>query len=434
MRQYQAIVGQLQYGIFCLLLFTLPYGEAITRPLWVAWLIAWALEGRWMRRPKSLNPLFPQSLIPFAIAIAFALFLLWQAASAHWAIDAHQTHLLIGRQINLLAVAVIALWGLNDRYEPATMLKVLIAGAVLSVPNYQFFHFWIRNWELALDKHYAGPMHDDPILTMQNLTFEIFHHTYYGTILALALLAIGYVAPREVAKHGRWQTYAFSTLVAVVLLLGIFWSGSRQILLSLALLAPILAITKFRSRSTYQLINLSTFIIALSLAIASLYAITHQNTRFNFAGEQATAISYHPEQEEPANEPRVAEWHVALEHCHEYLAKGIGAGCNQAYMVSLYEQKGWTRYVQLRYNCHNQYLCEAIELGLAGAIFFTLILLMLPFAYRGETRRLAVVVIAIFALNCLTENYLSRIDGILQFSLALLLLMQLQVWQTQNKN
>lgn len=400
MRQFQTLVAQLQYGIFCLLLFTLPYGEIVTRPLWVLWLILWAAEGRWLVRPT-----FRRGMM--ALMAGLILFFGWQAVSALWAIDPSQPGLLLGRQVSLLAIGVISCWGLNEYYRPDVLLKVLIAGAVISVGHFLYTHFWVVNWELAWDKHWPVPPHADPLWTMHNLTLDFRHHTYYGSILIFALMSLVYLLPGEVARYGRLRAYFCGTLVAMVLLLGIYWSGGRQILLTLMLIGVVCGLVLLfsgRLRWRYRLMA-----VALALALCA-------GGVFSFMNRQS---------HEQNSEPRMALWQAASEHVDDYAAYGVGAGCNQAQMLRYFEQYGWENFAARGFNCHNQYLCSLMELGCGGLLLFVVLFFSVPFAFSGRERICAMMVCSVFWLNCLTENYLTRIEGIIQLGVALLLLMLL---------
>lgn len=71
MNRYQDIMGRINYGLFLCVVALLPFPQVFLRYACVLWVVSWAMEGRWMQRPKSLRE--------NRMAIPFLLFAAWYA-------------------------------------------------------------------------------------------------------------------------------------------------------------------------------------------------------------------------------------------------------------------------------------------------------------------------------------------------------------------
>lgn len=346
--------------------------------------------------------------------IAIAGWIGWEVCSAGWSVDTAATWSIFGRHINLLAVLVIAIFGLNEHYKPATLLRMLILTSLISVGFYLLTHYWIDNLKAALSDEWKPDTQLDWV-GMENLTMAMKHRLYYAVILTFSVISTVFLLPEHIRKYGKWQAIALSIAAGLVLLAGIWWSGSRICMVAILVTAGIWAIWHTPGRKKW----LTAAGFALITAILAWGALTFYP---RFAGQSAEDIfAYHPEQEEPSFEPRVAIWHAATETPGDYLLYGKGAGSSKAYMTSLYEAKGWTRLAERQYSPHCQYLTVCIELGLLAALLFFCIWLLLPLCYNGRAREFTLYGAAVLILCMLTESMFDRIEGI-EFVCVLLLI------------
>lgn len=445
MQNYRQIIGTLNFWIFLCLVASLPFTHAIIRPLWVIWLVSWALELRWIGKPQPIKPRLRQLAPVFALAVWVG----WEVCSALWSADPAATWSTFGRHINLLAVLIICIFGVNEQYKTSAIIRTLIMSSVLSVGVYLLMHYWIDNVNAALYDE-IKPYHELDWLHMKELTFWIKHRLYYATVLTLSLIGIVFLLPEHIRQHGRWQAITLSLIASLVLMAGIWWSSSRMSLVNIVVLAGLWVVV--RTPGWKKLLTIGVFFL---LALASAWMlvvhsphsyiqpaeneiIAEETTTEGELTEETTAeeselsalfrkdlFAFHPEEEEPSSEPRIAIWHTVFESPSDYLACGIGAGCSKGYMTEKYKAHGWTRLAGRGYTPHNQYFTECIELGIVAAILFLMLWLLLPFCYQGRTRTFAIYTIAVLMLNMLTESFLDRIEGIFIVCFLLLLLNRL---------
>lgn len=401
MQQYRQLIGTLNFWIFLCLIAVLPYTHALIRPLWVIWLISWALELRWIEKP-CLSRSQRISLIP---VLGIAVWIGWEVCSAGWSADSAATWNTFGRHINLLAVLVISVFGLNDNYKPQTLLRALILTSLISVGFYLLTHYWIDNLKAALSDEWRPDTQLD-WLRMDNLTMAMKHRLYYAVILSFALISTIFLLPEHIRIYGKAKSLALSTAASLVLLAGIWWSGSRICMAAVIVCAGIWAIWHTPGRKKW----LTGAGFALLTAALAWGALTFYP---RFAGQTVDEIfAYHPEQEEPSFEPRVAIWNAALESPQDYILCGKGAGCSKGYMTQLYEAKGWTRLAERQYSPHCQFLTVCIELGGLAAFLFFAIWIILPLCYSGKAREYTLYGAALLILCMLTESMFDRIEGI----------------------
>lgn len=416
LQKYQQIIGTLNFWLFICLIAVLPYSHGLIRPLWVAWLIGWALELRWLNRPDFSKERRLQQLPLFGILVWFV----WEFASGLYSADIALTWSILGRHINLLAVLVISIFGVNERYKASTLLRALIITSVISVGFYLMMHFWIDNRAASVSDEWRPDTQLD-WLHMENLTYAMKHRLYYAVLLVFSLISIVFLLPEHIRKYGRWQAISLSCAAALILLAGIWWSGSRICMVCVVALIGIWAIWHTAGRKKW----LTGAGFALALAALAWGALTFYP---RFAGQSKEAIfAFDASQEEPSFEPRVAIWHAALESPQDYLAVGIGAGCSKAYMTEKYAANGWTRLAERQYSPHNQFLTECIELGIVASLLFLLLWLAMPFCHKGRAREFTLYACATVMLCMLTESMLDRIEGVLFLCVVLLLISQLDM-------
>ena len=117
---------------------------------------------------------------------------------------------------------------------------------------------------------------------------------------------------------------------------------------------------------------------------------------------------------------RLNIWGTALENPKDYSLYGLGAGQSFQYLQNKYIEKGLIRYQN--FNSHNQYIEEWIELGIPGLIFFILAWLSLPFCTKKRARKSANMLLTLYALNMLTDCMFGRFDGIILWTVWMLLI------------
>lgn len=423
---FQNRIGQLNYLLFLLLLMVLPYHWRLIQYVWIAWMISWVLEGRWLHKPV-LDADRKKGLVLY---IGLVVWLLWEMLSSLWSLSPASTWAQVGRHINLAVMIIPALWGVNQHYNKTTILRTLVLSGIASVVVYMMLRLWIPNYAIAINK-WETFNYDviDPWgfhfyrnidwLHMDDLLFTIKHRLYYTVFLAMSIAAAWYLRHEWAQRYGKALAGVFVALTTIVLSVTVYWTGSRAGLINLIVLAALALITAVKGWRRWVVAG-STIVVTAAVLVGLIHfhprfqLLQHDNllSLFSFDAQDVTNT---------AADPRIAIWHTALESPKDYLCHGIGAGCTAEYLTHHYEQYGWTEYVQHRYNSHNQVLCEAIELGGLAALLFLALWCAFPWTQKKSARRGALYVSTILVLSMMTENFLSGIEGIVTVCVALLL-------------
>ena len=113
---------------------------------------------------------------------------------------------------------------------------------------------------------------------------------------------------------------------------------------------------------------------------------------------------------------RLAIWNCAIEEIKEKPIFGHGLGDVQQSLMKNYEEKNFILARERNHNTHNQYLDILMSNGILGFIVFFTFLMFLFLKAIKERNWLLLGIVCTFALACLTENILSRNQGVLFIS------------------
>ena len=393
MSKYKEIVGQINYGLFLVLVALLPFPQILLRYAMGLWLISWLLEGRWWSNPKSLKE--NKMAIPF---ILFGAWYAWKAISGLWAADLAAWSWQLERYMTFVLVVPLALWGVNERYDWKTAGKVLVISCLVAVPGYLI-------WMTALHAHPEWV----PYL---NLPEEWIHHENWWTFVAenisffkhrLFLCSIelfGAVIACQLLRK-RW---ALLIPALIVMLSVIPLTGSRQAIITCAILAILLALMALPQGKR---VRYGIAVIAVGMVLGGGLLTLHPRMQeFDWkAITEMRDMSYD-------HDLRFNIWGAALQHPQDYLAYGLGAGQSSQYMVERFEDAKFDYYALMKYHPHNQYLEELMEIGIGGLLLFLLAWLSIPVCAKKKGRQTAVLFTVLFMLDMLTDCMFGKFDGI----------------------
>lgn len=399
--KYQSVVGEINYIVFLLLIAVLPYSDSLSRPLWIVWMCFWAFELRFTTKP-DFNGKRYRKLIPF---IGFTVWFAISSLSVLWASNKAEAGAYLMRRADYIFLLLIAIWGVNDKYDWRTCMRVLIATCLISVFVYLTTYYWVMNHAHATDS--AQPLvFSFDWLHLGEFTLNIKHRLQYSTLLCASVIGICLLFEDNVKRYGRVRTIIFSLSTAAILLLAIIWSGSREGIINIMVLAVTLLIiyAPRRHRWAYGAV---AGIAIVGFAVGTLLL----HPRFNEAPlKEYFQLRDYPDW--PAYEPRLAIWTAALESPSDYSLHGVGVGNAPDYLVEKYTEHGWIYYIENRYHAHNEFLTQWIELGVVGMMLIAAIWLIMPFCFSGRSKTMAFLLTEICILNMLTDNFLDMIEGV----------------------
>ena len=269
--------------------------------------------------------------------------------------------------------------------------------------------------------HHLSVISDDQINQVKLRRLRSFiqqkvdtHPTYQGLWISFTLFFL----VQKIRKN-RDKIFLFSSYIIVFGVLSywmVFLSARGPIVATLfAFLLSMLLFFRLRKR-TYVLILLGVFAgltacysfmkpfqTRVDEVLQNLFQLpTTDNDIYNF---NSTNV-------------RTGIYYCGFSIAKENFISGVGVGDAQSILTTCYQEKiGAKIYTWHTFNSHNQYLFFVISCGIFGLITFLFLLLHgIRTAYTTSQARLFYFLILI-SLTMLTENVISRSDGILFFSL-----------------
>ena len=393
MNRYQDIIGRINYGLFLALAFLLPFPQLPIRYACVAWLIGWLLEGRWLQRPLSIKQ--NKTAIPF---ILFGLWYVWQAVSYFWCADKAAWGDLMERYLTFLLVLPIGIWGVNKYYNWRQIGKALVIGCLAAVPAYLLWMAALYHhpqWEAGL--HLAAPLkaYDDWwAYFADNVSF--FKHRLF--LCSVELLGV-------VAAVQLWHKQKWPLLLAIPIMLStIPLTESRQSVLTVIAMAAVGIICMLPHAYRWWA---GAGVLLLAIFVGGGMLMLHPRMQ-EFDLDEITQMR----EVSGEHESRLNIWALAIEQPKDYLAHGLGAGQSTNYLVEKYKEKGFNYYASKRFNAHNQYIEQLIELGLPGLLFFLIMWISIPLCTKGNGRRTAWLFLTLFIFNMFTDCMFGRFCGV----------------------
>lgn len=395
MSKYREIVGRINYGLFLALVALLPFPQIYLRYAFVLWLVAWLLEGRWLRKSNLRSPMSNYQSIPFLL---FGLWFAWKVLSVCWAADYDAWAWQMERYMTFALLIPVGLWGVNEHYDRRQTGKVLAMSCVVAIPLYLLWMAALYHhpeWIAYLDIREPWTHHADWWVFLSDNISHFKHRLFLCSVEML-----GAVTAILVWKEKRWVWM----LTVPVMLSSIFLTGSRQAILTAAamVVAGILCIIPHKYRLRYGMV-----ILLLGVLVGGGLLHLHPRMRqFDMhAITEMRDVSYE-------HDVRFNIYGCALQQPSDYVAYGLGAGQSTAYLMEKYQEKGFDYYIFKHYHAHNQYLEELMEIGIPGLLLFVLAWLSIPVCARKENRVFALLFFTMYGMNMLTDCMFGKFDGI----------------------
>ncbi len=406
---YQRYIGALNYALFMLLMFLLPFPWHFVQPVTVIWLIAWVLEGRWLQRS---NFRLSKGLIPMLLLV---LFVGWEALSLLWSLNPKQGAQDLTMHLPVLAMALIGLFGVNDNYKAINIKQALIIGCLVAVACYLMTIYWYYSiGHLRRDTQYFWWS-----CLGDGLIGKIKHRFYLAMCLMLSL-----AFSVDVFKHYRdkYNPVAAALTIAVVdmiLVASIILTGSRIMMLLLPIMAILLFFQHYKGKYkrifAVAVIIASVLFVGLCMRYQTRFVLTIERLKTNYEVGQSINNRH--------IEPRIYIWHKVLDNAKQYGICGLGMGSATDLLVAEYEKDGITDYAAKRWGTHNQYLNTWMDLGPLAVLLMVLILFSSVYCHTGQARRDATVVCLLFGVGLMMETALLRMSGLYIFYALLTLLL-----------
>jgi O-antigen ligase len=266
---------------------------------------------------------------------------------------------------------------------------------------YAFTLFWVGN--AGFLNQPFGRVH------LQPLTLEFFasrisyikHRLFLCGVELMGIMALLYLRKDITHKLGNTKGGLLIVFAVAIIVTLILATGSRASVLSGIALLSVWALYKLPIRRVRY--KIAFLLLACGIG---LFALSQHPRMENFKYEQLLSIRDTNQE----HNIRFNIWGTALDTPQDYSLYGLGAGQSFQYLQNKYKEHGFNQYQ--RFNSHNQYIEEWIELGIPGLLFFVLAWLSLPYCTQKRARKSAVLLVTLYALNMLTDCMFGRFDGI----------------------
>ncbi|MBQ0136700.1 MAG: O-antigen ligase family protein [Bacteroidales bacterium] len=389
---YQHYIGIVNYVLFLLMLISIPFPSIYLKTLWPIWLVSWALEFRFLQ-PE--NKRIHSGLWPIVIGIGF---LLWCALSICWSDNPYQGWKEIERNLSLLVLPLIAIYGVNERYKMHTIQTVLFAVCVASVLFYMLIYYFCSIIDILQYYPYCHWWSIMAYGPMDNLK----HHGFYGIELFIALSFSGSLYTYYKSVYSKASALLTIGIADIILLFGCFTSGSRTTILLIPIFLFVAFLLNYHSKHKAWIISAVLGIMVIGGGLLTQLPRMQEVI-------QGTQKAVTENQIDEQSEPRIYIYKTILANWKDYGLFGMGIGTPQFYLRAKYQADpaAPAKALQFGWHPHNQYFNAWMSIGPIGMLALLGIVICLPLFYHGIIKRQAIYLSLNYGWAMLTDMMIS---------------------------
>lgn len=253
---------------------------------------------------------------------------------------------------------------------------------------------------------------------------------YFGLYANFALVGVFYFW-HKISIKTNLQKITLASAFSFLLIIQYLLASRMALLIMFLVIVGFLIVQIFTNTSRKQILSMLIGAALVSIGLIVLFpkvikrfnSITHTDYQF----DNTNPINHFNGEIKAENwnglNTRLALWTCAWEQIEEKPFFGTGIGDVQNDLVKKYQEKNFIFALESNFNSHNQYLDIMLSNGIVGFFLFVcFILYILYLAIKNKSWFLAGVVV-IVAMSCLTENILSRNQGVVVFIVFLSMLL-----------
>lgn len=253
---------------------------------------------------------------------------------------------------------------------------------------------------------------------------------YFGLYANFALVGVFYFW-QKISVKTKLQKITLASAFSFLLIIQYLLASRMALLIMFLVIIGFLIVQIFTNTSRKQILSMLIGAALVSIGLIVLFpkvikrfnSITHTDYQF----DNTNPINHFNGEIKAENwnglNTRLALWTCAWEQIKEKPFFGTGIGDVQNDLVKKYQEKNFIFALESNFNSHNQYLDIMLSNGIVGLFLFVcFILYILYLAIKNKSWFLAGVVV-IVAMSCLTENILSRNQGVVVFIVFLSMLL-----------
>ncbi len=242
------------------------------------------------------------------------------------------------------------------------------------------------------------------------LSDSIMHPTYFSLYLNAALLFVFHEMLLSSHRRTIWMGAAFMIVFFVMIVLLSARTAEATAFISLL----VMIVLYWKQKGSYRFIYPLLFVFAVT-TVSQVLLLKYSN-RFSQVEvavkntEPVIASSYN------STTGRIEIWKETISILPQYWMIGTGTGDVKDVLNTTYHENNFSYGYEKSLNTHNQYLQSFLALGIIGLLLFVLAILI-PWLMRSNYHPLLLMLLFIFALNCLTESMLEAQRGAIFFAL-----------------
>ena len=242
------------------------------------------------------------------------------------------------------------------------------------------------------------------------LSSHLMHPTYFSLYLNAALIFVFHEMILSNHRRTIWMGAAFMILFFSMIILLSARTAEATAFISIL----VMIVLYWKKKGSYRFIYPLLFVFAVSASLQVLMLrYSNRFTQVEVAvqnNEAPTTASYN------STTGRVEIWKEAISLLPEYWLLGTGTGDVKDVLNQEYHKHDFAYGYEKSLNAHNQYLQSFLALGIIGLLLFVLTI-KIPWIMRNSYHPLLLMMLFIFALNCLTESMLEAQRGAIFFAL-----------------
>lgn len=411
-KQYQQIIKKVNWFLFLLVAFTLPFSPVILRIVWTTWIISWILEFRFLdRRNFSLSKYQIPSFIFFTYFIC-------QCISYFWTIDKFTGSLILERQISFFILPFILLFGVNNNYNIKKAIFSFIIGSAFISAFYICCIFILSNYSIIIESEYSN--------ILDNLQFNTFfkdfrfyfnhirHHAFFSEILIIASIFL-FFSYNDLKQHiGKWSALLLTALYTTTnLFFFIYLANSRGSIVTIFGITILGILIFLVKKKSWPLYFLNLCLLILFIVLFAFYP-----KKNNPKWEKLTNI-----EQITNNDTRLKILSTSLKHSNEFILTGKGVGSSKMFL----EQKNRedhildNEFINKKFHPHNQYIETTLDLGIFGLLLFISGFILQLVISKKNIKIIGLYIFVCFAIKCFFDCMFRSDDVIIQLCFILLL-------------
>ncbi|MFM2156754.1 MAG: hypothetical protein RL516_1503 [Bacteroidota bacterium] len=242
------------------------------------------------------------------------------------------------------------------------------------------------------------------------LSDSIMHPTYFSLYLNAALLFVFHEMLLSSHRRTIWMGAAFMIVFFVMIVLLSARTAEATAFISLF----VMIVLYWKQKGSYRFIYPLLFVFTVTI-VAQVLLLKYSN---RFSQVEVAVNNTAPVSSNSYNSTtgRIEIWKETISILPQFWLIGTGTGDVKDVLNTTYHDNNFSYGYEKSLNTHNQYLQSFLTLGIIGLVLLVLSI-TIPWFMRINYHPLLLMLLFIFALNCITESMLEAQRGAIFFAL-----------------